>query len=251
MPYVERIVKAGDVIEHKKMFTARVHPKGATRAENKGKTKAAVEKVNARRAEEQLRWILNANFRRGDYHLVLHYYDKSITLDQAERDRKEFLRLARKEYRKQGVDWKYVACTETKRMTNIHHHIVIKLLDVDTLQTIWERVLGGRSGHLSVMPLDRRGNHAKLAHYLLKETESTMRRYREADLRGKRFSTSKGLIRPKPTYRVVQVKSWAKEPRPRKGYHLLKDDDGETVRCGVYELTGWPWMEYFEIRADS
>lgn len=249
MPYVERIVKAGDVIEHKKMFTARVHTQGAARAKNENKTRAAVEKVNDRKAEEQLRWLLNANFRRGDYHLVLHYYDKGVTLEQAEKDRKEFLRLCRREYRRREVDWKYIACTETKRMTNIHHHIVIKPMDIDALQSIWERVLGGRSGHLSVMPLDRRGNHAKLAGYLLKETAATMRRYRDAGIRGKRFSTSKGLVRPKPTYRIVLAKTWTNDPRPRKGYQLLKDDNGDVVRAGISALTGWPWMEYFEIRA--
>lgn len=249
MPYVERIVQAGAVREHKKMYSSRVHSAGAKRSPNRNRTSKAAERVNARRAEEQLRWLLNANFTRGDYHLVLHYYDHETNLEQAERDRREFLRLCRKEYRKQKVPWKYIACTETKRMTNVHHHIVIKPLDPQKLQALWEDTLGARMGHISLVPLDRRGNHAKLAHYLMKETEATMRRFREAGRRGKRFSCSQGLTRPEPVYRIVNANTWSKTPRARKGYLLSKDDDGAVVRWGVHEITGWPWMEYFEIWA--
>lgn len=248
MPYIERIVKAGDVREHKKMFTTQVHTPGAKRAPKQGRTSAAMERVNARRAEDQLRWVLNANFTAGDFHIVLHYRGKNITMEQAERDRAAFLRLARKAYRKRGIPWKYVACTENKHMTNIHHHIIIAKSDMKLLQDVWEDVLGERLGRVSFAPLDKRGNHAKLAHYLMKETAATMRRMREAGRRWKRFSTSKGLVHPKPTYRVIPARSWADDPRPHKGYQLIKNEDGSTSRSGVNDVTGWPWMEYFEIR---
>ena len=96
MPYIERIVEAGPIRETMKTFTGRVHTQGAAREENRGPTSEAQAKVNERVAEERLRWKLNANFTPGDYHLVLHYYDKGVTLEQAEEDKKEFLRLLRK-----------------------------------------------------------------------------------------------------------------------------------------------------------
>lgn len=245
MPYVERIVVAGDIRETKKMYTGRVNTAGAARGKVVGTTKEAQARVNSRRAEENLRWLLNANFRAGDLHLVLHYVDKPQELDKAEADKKEFLRLLRKEVQKMGKKWKYVACTETKRMTNIHHHIILPSLPIDLLAELWDKVAGG---NISVRPLDKRGNHAKLANYLMKETGKTVERWRERGARYKRFSRAQGMEMPVPQYRTVYAGSWNKNPKAKKGWQLLKDENGQTTRTGWHDLTGWPWMEYFEIR---
>lgn len=246
--YVKRTVIAGQVIETKKMYTTRVHTKGVRRQPSAGKTPKAQHAVNERKAEERLRWKLNANFAYGDLHLVLHYYDKETTLEQAEADKKAFVRALRTEYKKQGIIWKYVACTETKRMTNVHHHIILPAIDLQVIATVWEKVLGEeRQGNISVKPLDRRGNHAKLANYLIKETRKTMERCRNAGKRYKRFSSAQGMIQPEPVYQTIAAASWAKEPRPRKGYIILKDDNGNVMRTGIHEVTGYPWAEYVEL----
>lgn len=247
MPYVERTVVAGVIRETRKMYTGRVHTVGAERAKKTGSTSQAQAKVNDRKAEEVLRWRLNANFTAGDYHLVLHYYDNPQELEKAEKDKQDFLRLLRKECKALGVPWKYIACTETKRMTNIHHHIILPAMDTATLFSTWEKVVGENAGNISIKPLDRRGNHAKLANYLMKETRSTVERYREAGKRYKRFSCAQGMVMPEPEYKIVDSARWAAEPKPRKNYVLLKDDDGNTARSGIHEVNGWPWQEYFEL----
>ena len=86
MPYVERTVVAGVIRETRKMYTGRVHTVGAERAKKTGSTSQAQAKVNDRKAEEVLRWRLNANFTAGDYHLVLHYYDNPQELEKAEKN---------------------------------------------------------------------------------------------------------------------------------------------------------------------
>ena len=245
--YVKRTVIAGQVIETKKMFTARAHTKGVRRQPGTGQTPKAQHAVNERKAEEKLRWKLNANFGAGDYHVVLHYYDKEVTLEQAEADKKAFLRMLRTKYKQQGITWKYVACTETKRMTNIHHHIILPAISLQVVQEVWENVLGERQGNVSVKPLDKRGNHAKLANYLIKETRKTIERYRQSAKRYKRFSCAQGMVQPEPVYQIIAAAQWAKEPRPRKGYVLLKDDDGNVMRTGIHEVTGYPWAEYAEL----
>lgn len=245
MPYVERTVVAGAIRETKKMYTGRVNTQGAQRAKTQGRTKEAQARVNDRRAEENLRWKLNANFGAGDLHLVLHYIDKPQELEKAEADKKEFIRLLRKEVKKQGKKWKYIACTETKRMTNVHHHIILPRMDIELLAEIWERVAGG---NISVRPLDKRGNHGKLANYLMKETRKTVERWRERGARYKRFSSAQGMEQPVIQYRTVYAGSWNKNPKAKKGWRLLKDENGQTTRTGWHDLTGWPWMEYFEIR---
>lgn len=245
MAYTERTVTAGDIRETKKMYTTRVHSKGAARGKAVNRTKEAQARVNDRRAEENLRWILNANFKAGDLHVVLHYVDKPQELDKAEADKREFLRLLRREVKKLGKEWKYIACTETKRMTNIHHHVILPALPIELLQELWERVSGG---NLSLRPLDKRGNHGKLANYLMKETRRTVERWRERGVRYKRFSRAQGMEMPVIEYRTIHAGKWNKLPKARKGWQLWKDENGETVRTGWHEVSGWPWMEYTEIR---
>lgn len=249
MPYVRREVRCGSVIEIRKMFTGRVHTKGAKRAAQTGTTSEMQKAINERRAEDELRWTLNANFQRGDFHAVFHYYDKDVTLEQAEKDLTKLLRLIRNYEKANGREFHFVACTETKRMTNIHHHVIMEKSDLQALQDLWEKVIG-QNGNVSLKPLDRRGQHKKLAHYLMKETRKTMKRFREAGRKVNRFRKSRNLLKPEISYEVVQADYWVKEPKARKGSYLYKFDDGETTRSGV-DQNGWPWQEYYEIYAEE
>ena len=243
MPYVMRTVIAGRTRETKKMYTGRVHTKGAHREPNSEKTSEAQHKINEAVAEEKLRWLLNANFVRGDFHTVLHYWVRP-TLEQAEKDKSKFLRILREHCHRSGIRWKFVACTETKHAP--HHHIIMPQVDISTLQELWERVVG-TAGNVTVKPLDRRDNHGKLAHYLIKETSKAVRRYREAGLRYKRFTSARGMERPEAKYKVVSASSWAKEPKNHKGWALWQDDNGTTVKTGIHEVTGYAWQEYMEV----
>lgn len=245
MPYVKRTVRAGRVIERKKMQTSRVHSKGTARSENREKTTESQAKANERKAEERLRWKLNANFDFRDYHLCLHYRDKLQTFEQVLEDRSLFTSLLRKECKRQGIALKYIACTETKRMTNVHHHVVMNQVDLRLVQDVWRQV--EPTGNISVKPLDSRGNHEELASYLIKESRSTMKRL--GGKRGKRFSCSQNLIMPEPEYEIVPAESWREEPRPRKGYNIYKFKDGATTQSGICETNGYPWQLYYEVRA--
>ncbi len=245
MPYVIRTVVAGDVIEVKKMFTGRLHPINAVRGKNCGKTPENQEKANERKAEERLRWKLNANFTKNDLHAVLHYNDKAQGLEKIEEDLRKFLRNLRAICKKNGIALKYIACTETKRMTNPHHHVILPEMDPKLIVEAWDRA--GGNGRVSFKLLDSRGNHEKLAAYLIKETRSTQKRH--AERKGKkRFSCSQGLIMPEPEYRTIGATSWRKEPAPIKGYRLYKDEEGVTVRTGFHEISGYAWQEYFMVR---
>ena len=245
MAYVHRVVKAGPCVEHKKMQSFRVHTKGVTRSPNRGHTSEKQAKINERATEERLRWKLNANFGHKDLHVVLHYFDKERGFDQCRADLALFFKRLRRLCKKKGIPLRYIAVTETKRMTNIHHHIVLNRMDTEIIAEAWEGVEGG--GGISFRPLDRRGNHFKLASYLMKESRSTMERYREAGKRGKRFSCSQNLVEPVITYKVVSASAWRKEPKARKGAALYKFDDGSTCRSGWHEISGYPYQEYFEI----
>ena len=246
MPYVHRIVQAGRTVEHRKMQSFRVHTKGTKRNPNKGSTTEKQAKINERVAEEHLRWDLNANFGRRDLHAVLHYYAKDTTFEEILKDKAAFLANLRKACRKRKIKYKAVVVIETKRMTNPHIHVIISRMDPEIIEEAWEEVPRGGGG-ISFRPLDRRGNHEKLAAYLVKESKSTMGKYRELGKRGKRYSKTQNMVKPVITYKVVSASSWKKEPKARKGAVLYKFDDGATCRTGWHEVTGYPYQEYFEV----
>ena len=112
MPYVERVTKAGNTIEIERYFTSRYKKKGISRGDKVKPTKEEQEKVNTRQAERKLRILINANYGYGDYHLVLDYIRRKgqpdRTPEQMRHDIDVFLRECRKEYRKAGLEFKYI-----------------------------------------------------------------------------------------------------------------------------------------------
>mgnify|MGYP000024317328 FL=1 len=246
MPYVHRVVQAGRTVEHRKMQSFRVHTKGVKRGPNKGTTTERQARINERVAEEHLRWDINANFGHRDLHAVLHYYVKDSSFEEILENKAAFLRNLRKLCKKRGITFKAVVVIETKRMTNPHIHVVISRMDPEIITEAWENVPRGGGG-ISFKPLDRRGNHAKLAAYLMKESRSTMEKSREIGKRGKRYSKTQNMDKPVITYKVVPASSWRKEPKARKGAVLYKFDDGATCKSGWHEMTGYPYQEYFEV----
>lgn len=246
MAYVHRRVEAGRTVEHRKMQSFRVHTKGTTRQPNHGTTSEKQARINERVSEEHLRWDLNANFDHRDLHAVLHYYAKDMTFPEILDHKAAFLRNLRKACKKRGITYKAVVVIETKRMTNPHIHVVVTRMDPEIITEAWENVPRGGGG-ISFKPLDRRGNHAKLAAYLMKESRSTMEKYQEIGRRGKRYSKTQNMDKPVVTYTTVSASSWRKEPKAAKGATLYKFDDGATCRSGWHEISGYPYQEYFEV----
>lgn len=245
MPYIKRTVKAGPVIETKKFFNARVHSPMTKRAANLKDTAAAQMKCNERKAEEKLRWQLNANFSENDMHVVLQYWKKPTSIEKIEEDAQKFLSLLKRRCKKEETVLKYVLCIETKRMSNPHIHIVLNKMSMETITECWKKVT--KLGSANFKPLDARGNHEKLAHYLIKETKSTAARWKNGQKHKKRWWGSKNLIKPEPVYEVIPAKNWKKEPKARAGYYLYKSEDGTEVREGIHEISGYGWQEYFEV----
>ena len=128
MPYVERVTKAGNTIEIERYFTSRYKKKGISRGDKVKPTKEEQEKVNTRQAERKLRILINANYGYGDYHLVLDYIrrkgEPDRTPEQMRQDIDVFLRECRKEYRKAGLEFKYIHVMEIGKKGARHHHLV-------------------------------------------------------------------------------------------------------------------------------
>ena len=187
MPYVERVTKAGNTIEIERYFTSRYKKKGISRGDKVKPTKEEQEKVNTRQAERKLRILINANYGYGDYHLVLDYIrrkgEPDRTPEQMRQDIDVFLRECRKEYRKAGLEFKYIHVMEIGKKGARHHHLVVNKIDTEILQRCWYKAYEGHN-RVKVFPLDDSGNYAELASYLIKYT-GTHKKGTDGALQGK------------------------------------------------------------------
>ncbi len=245
MPYVERITRAGKTIEIERYYTSRYKKKGIKRGDKVKPTTEQQKKINTRKAERELRILINANFGYGDYHLVLDYIRKRgeepRDRDQMRNDMDVFLRECRKEYKKQGIPCKYIHVMEVGERGARHHHLVINRIDTKILQKCWHKAYEGHN-RIKVFPLDDSGNYADLASYLIKYTDRH-RTKKDGALQGKRWNPSRNLVRPVPEIRIISDRQWFKsEPQEIKGYYI----DKKSVSKGVHspEYCGYGYLRY-------
>ena len=249
MPYVERVTKAGNTIEIERYFTSRYKKKGISRGDKVKPTKEEQEKVNTRQAERKLRILINANYGYGDYHLVLDYIRRKgqtdRTPEQMRHDIDVFLRECRKEYRKAGLEFKYIHVMEIGKKGARHHHLVVNKIDTEILQRCWYKAYEGHN-RVKVFPLDDSGNYAELASYLIKYT-GTHKKGTDGALQGKRWNCSKNLVRPEPEYHIISDREYfKKEPKAIKGYYV----DKNSVSMGVHspEYYGYGYLRYTLVK---
>ena len=249
MPYVERVTKAGNTIEIERYFTSRYKKKGISRGDKVKPTKEEQEKVNTRQAERKLRILINANYGYGDYHLVLDYIrrkgEPDRTPEQMRQDIDVFLRECRKEYRKAGLEFKYIHVMEIGKKGARHHHLVVNKIDTEILQRCWYKAYEGHN-RVKVFPLDDSGNYAELASYLIKYT-GTHKKGTDGALQGKRWNCSKNLVRPEPEYHIISDREYfKKEPKAIKGYYV----DKNSVSMGVNspEYYGYGYLRYTLVK---
>ena len=127
MGYFKTTIEAGATIEVTKSYTKRVGVK--TRGDREKPTAEEIEKVNQMNAERTLRLKINANFGADDPFITLTYRkDERPTPAQAKKNIKKLIDSLRKEFKKVGVELKYINVTEYKNKA-IHHHLLINHIE--------------------------------------------------------------------------------------------------------------------------
>ena len=221
MAYFKELVHYGDYVDVKVYHTMHqldalpVHRRPAFR-----ETSAAQEEVNRRNSVTKLRRLLVCNFDKGDLHIQLKYKRQKgqpyRTEDEMRKDIAVFHRKMRAEYKKAGLEYKYVHVMETGKRGARHHHLVVPYIDVRIIQKHWPFAL------VTFTPLDG-GDYRKLAAYLVKQTDEL---FRQKKLMRQRYNCSKGLIRPiVKRKKITRAATFKKLLRPPKGYILLRDTE--------------------------
>ena len=242
MPYIESRCVAGKTIEVEKYYTSRYKKKGIVRGENSKPTKEEQKKINTRNAEKKLRRLINANFEKDDFHLVLDYKkeDKPESAEEMKEDARKFLRSLRSEYKKVGKELKYIHVMEIGSKGARHHHLVINNIDTRVITKLWKK------GRIHTNPLDDTGQYKQLAAYLIKYTDKVMGT--EKEIMGKRWNASRNLKQPKITKRIVSDRNaYREEAKPIKGYYVEKD----SIVKGIDPYSGYPYFKYSLVRLED
>lgn len=192
-----------------------------------------IKKYNDIVAERNFRRLVNHNFGYGDGHFTLTYAEV-VSPEDAQRDMENFIKRLRRRMAKEGKDLKYVSVTEYENK-RIHHHMIINTNDSAMIDETWQK------GHVWSSLLDRSGDYSDLANYLIKETQKTFRK--EEHYKKRRYAASRNLVRPIVKREEVSVRDIFEDPKPTKGYTILKD----SISRYEHPITGCTHLEYREI----
>ena len=251
MPYIEAVTEAGATIEIERYYSARYGKRGQSRADRVKPTPEEQKKINSRQAEKKLRRLINANFTGADYHVVLPYIRKAGEEPRSREDMREdiakFLRALRKAYKTAGQELKYIHVAEIGQKGARHHHVIINHIDTNVIMDAWPHA------RAQIFPLDKSGQYAKLASYLIKYTDKHAGDGTPEETQGKRWNCSRNLKRPETRKRIISTRAWYREtPAVPKKYKGRYEIDADSVAVGMQsgEYCGYGFMRFTLVRLD-
>lgn len=236
MSYMSKRMRFRNAIEVYEYHTAKYGAKGQERKPKRKATPEQVKKQNQYQREKMARWKLRNNFDVDDYFSRLSYeMDKRpASMEEAKKDWKAFLQILRREYKKRGVELKWMRNIEVGTRGAWHIHIIVnRIPDTDIiLHKAWPH------GQTRNQLLYEKGEFAELAKYITK-TPETEKRLKETS-----YSASRNLPIPEPDEHVHKHwDTWGKIRIP-KGWYV----DPDSVQEDINDVTGYPYRSYTLFR---
>lgn len=239
MPYKREICKAGKTKQYTYYYSARSDAKGGSRRAKENKTSEAQKRVNSRQAIKKLTWILNANYDGTSLYVTWTYQkaNRPDTKEELKKDAEKLLRKLRAVFRENGKELKYVWVAERGERGAAHIHMVINAIEARKLKKCWDK------GFITIKPMDENGQYAKLAAYLVKYSEKTMKT--EDGFAGKRYNSSKNLKIPEPEKKTILSRNaYNHNIQIPSGWYL----DHDSVKEAWHEVTGFMYFTYTLIK---
>lgn len=141
---------------------------------------------------------------------------------------------------------------EANSIVKFNRIVILNGIEMQT-QRIIEKIkkanrIRGRTHH---NPLDDTGQYAKLASYLIKQSDGMLRS--PDALQGKRWNSSRNLRKPKILRKEpVKDKGWynriARLPKKLEQSYYL---DGDSVQEGIHEKTGYTFFTYTFVKINQ
>lgn len=193
-------------------------------------TAAAVKQYNDKMRAEKLQMIIILNFK-GGYLVTLKYSQGSrdLTYKAADDTLMKTLRSIKREYRKTGQEFKYIAVTERgKRCSGVHHHVLVDSMECAAkLARSWK-------GYTNIEPLEEEGAFKDLAAYICKsDTKEELPKGKSA------YHASRNLKQPIIEY-SLEPDTWQENPEPPKGYEIVPN----SLVNGFNEMIGIKYQSY-------
>lgn len=212
---------------------------GQERRKRTNPTSEKVEQNNDRIAILNLSRLVNANFGRGDGHLILTYA-MPPTHEDHKKNLAQFTRRLRDKCRKKGIEFKAVWATELQ--SRIHVHMIIQRVDILDIQDCWTW------GRIKWIPLDDEGDndYSRLAEYIIKETNENFRK--SGNQTKQRYSRTRNLDNPIIVRQEASPKDFnINNIKPVKGYKI----DEDSIVTYENPITGCPTLFYKMIAIDE
>lgn len=238
MSYIHERCVAGNTIEHRYYYTFYEHPRGAKRGIKKNASPDRVKRSNLRKAETDLRRLMNANFKDGDFLVTLDFCKVKKPRDSIEMQAEisNFIRRLKNKFKKLKIVLKYIYVKEIGPKGSRHVHMMLPRCDTELIRDTW------RAGGIHIAPLWSNGQYAAIAEYFIKYSRKTEET--EGVLVGRRWTSSKNLVKPKVTKRKCKREYFSMNIKEKPGYMI----DQDSIRHGVSEITGYEYYSYTYIK---
>lgn len=244
MPYFERRIYAGPVLEIKRyMATKGGRPRGSKKKHEAG----AADDLNDVQSWRKLTRLLNCNFCRanGDMCLTLKF-SAWVERDEAMKEYERFLKQVRYIRKKRALPpLKYIIVREVQSGRQHAHIVMSGGIGLEELTQLWGR------GNVWASVLEDATTYKELASYLTRQHKprrggSDQANAKEPRQRGqRRWSASRNLQKPEVRKRECRTVTLNTMPRAPKGYRLLPDfQRGD-------DTFGFLWIEWTCIREDA
>lgn len=239
MPYVMETCSAGRTVEYRKYYAPRFEGKGGTRMPRVRPTEAAVKKANRRKSERDLRRLMNHNFDLKSWHVTLTFKESPSIEDLQKAVAKYTRRLRILASRKdKEVKYIYVLGLGTRAR---HVHMIVSGLSAEDISDAW------KAGHVNLVKIYTE-NLRDLAAYFMENAENSQKIMKEQGMKpGRKWNGSRNLVKPIPKRKIVDAKTYRKEPPEHKGFYI----DKESVYAGISGFTGLPFFEYTYVKIEE
>ena len=237
--YIKNTCKINDKIEIEKHYHWNCGAPGKKRSEKSNKTPEAMAKQNIWKRKNELRRLLELNFKGGDLYVTLTCRpDQRPDMTEALKVIRKFRDKLANEYKKRKWIFKYVITTEIGSRGAVHWNVIVNYMQDEKTNTwklinkLWER------GRPHYTPMDEERNYGQLADYIIKETSKRIAEGKTLEKLS--YICSRNMVRPVIRKKKVDKRSWLKTPKIPKGYELVPD----TLRNGINPYNDLPYQHY-------
>lgn len=239
--YVKKVYDLGWVKEVMKYYPGNYGAPGKKRGEKRKRTPEDIDRQNKTNREKKIQRLILANFKEGDWHLILKYTkDKRPgSYAEAKRQVQKFLADMRVAYKKAGYEFKYIYVTERGKQGACHHHLIIEDIADPGLNTKKMVLKHWQYGSKAFIPLYEDGEFENLAGYIVKKET-------KEEAEGCTYSRSRNLIVPEPKKEIIHRRRWRPDPKPEKGWYIVPD----SLVNGENPVSGYPYQHYTMRRLD-